>query len=57
MAIKLEGGDKALVARALVDELFFCGFPKGKQIFFLPSLPPLSCTFLCESPYLYFLAF
>ena len=26
MAIKLEGGGKALVAWPLVDELFFCGF-------------------------------
>ena len=34
MAIKLEGGGKALVARPLVDELFFCGFPKVMKIIF-----------------------
>ena len=28
MAIKLAGGGKALVAQPLVEELFFCGFPK-----------------------------
>ena len=27
MDIKLKGGGKALVARPLVDELFFCSFP------------------------------
>ena len=30
MAIKLEGGvGRALMAWPLVEELFFCGFPKG----------------------------
>ena len=32
MAIKLEGGGKALVAEPLVDELFFCGFPYEPQL-------------------------
>ena len=32
MAIKLEGGGgKALVARPLLEELFFCGFPNGAR--------------------------
>ena len=39
MAIKLEGGGKALVARPLVEELFFCGFPKQIRFFFLSHLP------------------
>ena len=28
MAIKLEGGGKALMAWPLVEDFFFCGFPK-----------------------------
>ena len=33
MATKLEGGgDKTLVARPLVEELFFCGFPNKQAL-------------------------
>ena len=29
--IKILGGGKALMARPLREELFFCGFPKGNR--------------------------